>query len=75
MSGDVLVHTVKLILECLTGVLALHGQHILESLLLRPQDLHLLLMSVQLLVEGAAQLHQVVQLALKVRCVIRAALH
>lgn len=54
VASDLLVHSVELILEGLAGVLALHGEHVLEGLLLGAQDLHFLLVGVQLLVEGAA---------------------
>ena len=74
MSGDFLVDAVQFIFEGLARVLTLHGQHIFEGLLFRAQDLHLLLVGVQVLVQRAAQVHQAVQFALQVRRVVRAAL-
>lgn len=74
MSGDFLVDTVEFIFEGLARVLALHGQHIFEGLLFGAQDLHLLLVGVQVLVQRAAQLHQAVQFAFQVCRVVRAAL-
>lgn len=70
VARDVLVNAVQLILEGLAGVLALHGEHVLEGLLLRAQNLNLLLVSVELLVQGARLLHQRVELALQVRSVV-----
>ena len=72
MAGNVFSHTVKLIGEGFASVLTLHGQHILEGFLLTAQDLHLLLVSGQVLVELAAGLCQVGKLALEVGRVFRA---
>ena len=74
VACDLLVNAVQLVLKSLACVLALHGQHVFKSLLLGAQDLHFLLVGVQLLVKGTAQLHQVVQFALEVRSVVTASL-
>ena len=69
---DLLLHAVKLICEGLSGVLALHREDILESLLLAAQDLDFFLVSGEVLVQLAACLGQVRQLTLKVCRVLRA---
>ena len=71
MAVDFLLDSMELVGESLTGVLALHGENVLKSLLLAAQDLNLLLMSVEVLVERAAGLGQVCQLTLEMSSVLR----
>ena len=74
VARDLLINSMQLILEGFSSILAFHGKHILESFFLRAQNLHLLLVGVQLLVKGAAKVHQAVELALEVSSVVGAGL-
>ena len=65
----------QLIGQSFPCVLALHGEHVFERLLLTSQDLNFLLVSVQVLVKLAAGLSQGSELALEVSCVLSATLH
>ena len=62
----------QLVRESLARVVLLHREHTLESLLLATENLHLLLVSVEVLLKSANRLIQVVQLALQVSRVVRA---
>lgn len=70
VSLDLLLDPVQLVGESFARVVLLHGQHRLERLLLAPEDLHLLLVRVQVLLQAADRLIKVVQLALQVSCVV-----
>ena len=72
MTVNFFLDAVKLIGEGFASILTLHSQDILESFLLATQDLHFLLVSGKVLVELAAGLSQVCQLALKMSSVLRA---
>ena len=72
MTVDLLLDAVELICESFASILTLHGQDILKGFLLAAQDLHFLLVSGKVLVELAAGLSQVCQLALKMSSVLRA---
>ena len=73
---DLLLNTVKLICQRLTSVLALHGQDVLESLLLAAKDLNLLLVLVKVLMQLTASVCQTGELALQMSSVfISSALH
>ncbi len=67
-----LLDAVQLVGQGLAGVLLLHGKNGLERFLLAAEDLHLLLVSVQVLLQSADRVVQVVQLALQVRGVVGA---
>ena len=69
---DLLLDTMKLVCEGLAGVRLLHGEYGFESLLLATEDLHLLLVSVQLLLQLSHSVIEVVQLSLEVSCVVGA---
>ena len=64
----------KLISQSLARVLTLHGQYVLECLLLAAKDLYLFFVLIEVLVERAARLSEVAQLALKV-CRVVISLH
>jgi hypothetical protein len=70
---DLLLHAVQLVSQGLPRVLLLHRQHTLQGLLLTTQDLGLLLVSIELLLEGSDSVIQVVKLALEVSSVVRTA--
>ena len=74
VARDFLVNSVQLVLESLARILAFHGQHVFERFLLRTQNLHFLLVRVKLLVQGAAEVHQRVKLALQMGRVVAASL-
>ena len=74
MTSDFFIHAVQLVLERFTSILALHGEDIFERFFLAAQDLHFFLVSVELFVEGTAQIHQRVELALQVSSVVAASL-
>lgn len=61
---------VQLVGEGLARILALHGQHRLQGLLLRPKDLHLFLMHVQVLSQLPGHLVQVCKLAIQMGRII-----
>ena len=70
VASNILVNSMQFIFEGLSSVLALHSQHILESFLLRSENLYFFLVGVQLFVKGSAQLHQVVKFAFEVSSVV-----
>ena len=71
VSVDLLLDAMQLIGQSLPGVLALHSKNILKSLLLTAQDLDLLLVCGEVLVQLAASLRQIRELAFEVGCVLR----
>lgn len=70
VSLDFLFDAVQLVRERLPCVLLLHGQDGLEGLLLRAQNLNLLLVGVQLLLQLSYCVIKVVKLSLQVSCVV-----
>ena len=68
---DLLLHSMELVSEGFTGVLALHGQNVFEGLLLTTQDLDLFFVRNQILVQLSASLCEISKLTLKVSCVLR----
>ena len=72
MASDLLLYAVKLVGQCLARVLALHCEHVLKRFFFAAQDLHFLLVVVQVLMKLSAGLRHVVQLTLQVGCVLRA---
>ena len=71
MPVDFLLDAVQLVGEGLPRVLALHGQHVLEGLLLAAKDLDLFFVRGEVLVQLAASLGQVGELALEMGRVLR----
>ena len=71
VSVDLLLDAMQLIGQSLSGVLALHSKNILKSLLLTAQGLDLLLVCGEVLVQLAASLRQIRELAFEVGCVLR----
>ena len=70
MTLDLLLNTMELVPQGLPGVTLLHGQHRLEGLLFRAQDLHLLFVGAKLLLKLPHSLIETVQLPLKMSCVV-----
>ena len=59
-----------LVSQCLSDILRFHGEHRLEGLLFRSQDLHLLLMILHLISQLQNHLFQCLKLSLEVSSVI-----
>ena len=70
VTGDLLEYTVQLVGERLPRVLALHGQHGLERLLLRAQNLNFFLVNVKIFGQLTCRFIQVAELALEVRRIV-----
>ena len=66
---DLLLNAVQFISKRLASIALLHGQHRLQCLLLRAENLYLFLVGAELFLKATDRLIEAAQFALQVRCV------
>ena len=74
VAADVFLDTMEFVSKSLASILTLHGQDVLEGLLLRAQDLDFLLVSAEGLTEVSASFGKIVEFTLKMGRVLRSTL-